>query len=129
MHQQNQVSQETPEQHQLVLTDNDQVFLNAWRTGVKLAGESLFGCQAATPDHATHWHQLTPKLDVMRRKLQDRSQSDAVFAAAMASLYNAQEGHKLMKKVGCETFGSVFTALSPDQRAVLSELMASYQRW
>lgn len=104
-------------------------FTQAWKAGIDIAGPSLFGCQAASPEQATHWHQLTPKLDVMRKELPNRSQSDAAFAGALASFFNAEEGHKLMKKAGCESFGHLAYQLDPVRRAVLADLLASFGGW
>jgi hypothetical protein len=104
-------------------------FLEAWKDGVQLTGPSLFGCQVAKPADATHWHQLAPKLDAMRKALPNRSQADAAFAAAMASLYNATEGHRLATKAGAPEFGRLVAALDPTRRAVLAELLANFTGW
>ncbi len=118
------VSQET-----FAITEAEERFLRAWKDGVELAGEALFGCQARTPREACHWHQLTPKLDVIRRALPNRSQADAVFIAAMASFYNAEEGQRLLRKAGCEAFGNLANFLDRHQRAILAVLMIEYQGW
>jgi len=112
-----------------LLDELDRQFLNAWKMGAELIGPHYFKGPAPTPHQARHWRHLTPDLDAMRRKLINRSQADAVFAAAMASFYNAQEGHKLMKRAGCETFGSAVTSITTAQRGLLAQMVGSYQKW
>lgn len=104
-------------------------FLAAWKNGVEIAGTGLFGCQARSPQEATHWRQLAPKLDVMRKQLPNRSQADAVFAAAMASFFNPAEGHKLMTKVGAPEFGSLTTVLDRRRRSILAVLLINFGGW
>lgn len=118
------VSQETHD-----LDDAGAAFLDAWKDGLQLAGVSFFGCQAGRPADAVHWHQLTPKLDVMRRELPNRAQADAAFAAAMASFYNAEEGHKLMTRAGCHSFGGLATLLDIRRRAILACLLVNFRGW
>lgn len=113
------VSRETPET----------AFLRPWRRAVELAGPSLFGGQAARPATATHWRQLTPKLDLMRKAVPNRSQADAAFIGALASFYNAEEGQKLLNKAGCGAFGNLPTVLDAPRRALLADLLAGYQGW
>ena len=104
-------------------------FRETWKQGVELAGQSLFGCQCGEPKFARHWYQLTPKLDVMRKALPNKSQADAAFAAAMASFYNAEEGQKLLKKAGCESFGSLPNILTHHQRDIIAALFTNYRGW
>lgn len=118
------VSQET-----LALDTDEQSFLGAWKDAVELAGHSLFGHQAASPTDATHWHQLTPKLDEMRKALPNRCQAEAVFIAGLASYYNAEEGQRLLTKAGCTSFGSLAQILDKRRRCILAVLMINYQGW
>lgn len=118
------VSQETP-----LLDEAETRFLQAWKDGVDIAGTPLFSCQARNVKEASHWHQLTPKLDVIRRAIPNKSQADAVFAATMACFYNAAEGHKLLKKVECESFGNIATLLDHRRRAILAVMLANFPGW
>ena len=118
------VSQETPP-----LGEAEARFLDVWRDGVQIAGPSLFGCQVAHPRDATHWRQLTPKLDVMRRELPNRGQVDSVFAAARASFFNPEEGHKLMTRAGCQGFGGLAVLLDARRRSLLACLLANFRGW
>ena len=118
------VSQET-----LALDADEQSFLAAWKDAVELAGHTRFGHQAGSPAEATHWHQLTPKLDEMRKVLPNRCQAEAVFVAALASYYNAEEGQRLLTKAGCTSYGSLAQILDKHRRTLLAVLMINYQGW
>lgn len=117
------VSQEAPPAEEFLQ------FRQAWKDGVQLAGPSLFGCQCGQPEHAQHWRQLTPKLDVIRKSLPNKSQAEATFAAAMASFFNAEEGQKLLKKAGCEAFGGLANILPPRQRSIIACLFLNFHGW
>lgn len=116
-------SQETPPAQEFL------EFRQNWKDGVALAGTSLFGCQCGQPEHAQHWRQLTPKLDVMRKALPNKCQADAAFVAAMASFFNAEEGQKLLKKVGCESFGTLSNILTYRQREIIAGLFINFRGW
>lgn len=103
-------------------------FCLAWKEAVMLAGPSLFGCQAATPMDATHWHQLTPKLEQMRKAVANKSQAEAFLVAIMASFYNDAEGQKLMTKAGI-TFGGGALLVGDKSRSLIARLFASYRGW
>lgn len=118
------VSQETP-----AMSEAEASFLDVWRDGVQIAGAGLFGCQVAHPREAAHWRQLTPKLDVMRRELPNRGQVDAVFAAALASFFNPEEGQKLMARAGCHGFGGLAVLLDARRRSLLACLLANFRGW
>lgn len=104
-------------------------FLLAWRDGVKIAGDNKFLCMKSAHADVTTWHQLAPRLDVMRKAATTCSQSEVAFFAAMASFYNAAEGGKLLKKAGCNTFGDIANILNHKQRAVIAELLVNFQGW
>lgn len=103
-------------------------FLQAWKEGVMTAGPSLFGCQARTPMDATHWTALTPKLDVMRKAIANRSQAQAYLIAVMASFFNDAEGQKLLTKAGL-TFGGGARVVSPKERDIIARLFTHYRGW
>lgn len=115
------VSQETLEQAS--------EFLAAWQEGVKIAGANKFLCMKAANQDVATWHQLSPRLDVMRKAATTCSQSDVAFFAAMASFYNAAEGSKLLKKAGCVHFGDLANILKSHQRAVIAALLINFQGW
>jgi hypothetical protein len=102
-------------------------FLDAWKRAVVLAGHHLFSLPNKV-ENATHYHQLPPYLDKIRRALPNKSRQDAAFLGVLASFFNAAEGQKLLNKAGC-TFGDVATVLSPTQRRILADLLTHYQGW
>jgi hypothetical protein len=106
----------------------DIYFLAAWKRGVSLVGESLFGCQAATPTEANHWRQLTPKLDLMRKAIGNKTQSEAFLIAVMASFYNDIEGQKMMNKTGI-TFGLAASISRDYERAIITDLITFFRAW
>ena len=103
-------------------------FAQAWKEGVLLAGPSLFGCQAAKPEAARHWHQLAPKLELMRKAVTNKSQAEAFLIAVMASFYNGAEGQKLLDKAGL-SFGEGALIAGDKARSVIARLFASYRGW
>jgi len=114
---------------QAALDTKSERFLIGWKKGIQLAGPHLFGGLASSKlDAAKHWHDLHPRLDAIRKALPNRSRTDAGFAAAMASLFNAEEGQKLLNKAGC-TLGDLFTILNQEQREALAIMLLNYQGW
>jgi len=111
------------------LEDNNLAFLSAWKTGVLISGPSLFGCQANAPDSAVTWRQLTPKLDVMRKAIPNKSQTDAAFIGILASFYNAEEGQKMLNKAGCSAFGHALSVLDKKRIDVIAALMINFGGW
>ena len=103
-------------------------FHRAWINAVEIAGPKLFACQASAPAMSTHWHQLTPKLDDIRRAISNRSRADTCFIAALVSFYNGLEGQKMLTKIGC-TFGDLALVVTPQQRRILADLMTHYRGW
>jgi len=124
----NNVSQETPLQGISPLPSRALVFLETWKQGVELAGSSLFGCQASSPQTAIHWQHLQPRLENMRKAISNRSAADSAFIAAMASFFNDAEGQRLMTKAGV-TFGGAAAVMSREQRQIISSLLINYTGW
>jgi len=112
------------QQENLILDDNDALFLAAWKKAVQIVGPSFFSCNARTPADANHWHALTPRLDVMRKAIPNKSRQDAAFMTVVASLFNPEEGQKFFTKSGT-TFGALMPSLTLQQQGVLLALLAA----
>lgn len=112
------------QQETLILDDNDAIFLTAWKKAVQIIGPSYFSGNAIKTESAIHWHNLTPKLDVMRKAIPNKSRQDAAFMAAVASFFNPEEGQKFFTKSGT-TFGALMPSLTPQQQGVLLALLAT----
>jgi len=120
---QHDVSRETPD-----MFDNGSYFLQAWKEGVELVGPHLFSCRARTPQDAVHWRELVPDLDKMRKALPNKSKGEACLMACMASLFNDEEGQKLLNKAGA-TFGSLPMAMGERSRHIVAKLLLTYRGW
>jgi len=118
-----QVSRETK------TTKNNQFFMEAWIAAVKMIGFSFFHGPVNSPEEASHWRRLSPDLTLLRKSVANRCQQDAVFAAAVISFYNAEEGQKLLNKTGCHAFGSLASLLNEKQRLIVATLFNNYTGW
>jgi len=112
------------QQETLILETDEILFLTAWKKAVQIVGPTFFSCNARTPADASHWHALTPKLDVMRKAIPNKSRQDAAFMAVVASLFNPEEGQKFFTKSGT-TFGALMPSLTLQQQGVLLALLAA----
>lgn len=104
-------------------------FLHAWIDGVELAGPGMFTALVNTPQEAAHWRQLTPNMDKIRKVIINKPHADAILIASMVCFFNAEEGAKLMNKVGCKSIGSLGAMLDYRRRALVGAMLANYTGW
>jgi len=122
------------EQFNLTPPESDhqqQAFFEAWKEAVELTGLlSFFGVHNDMDmERAKKKESLTPRLDIIRKKISDHPISRSAMVAAMVSFYNPAEGAKLEAKIQCSGLGCLAAHLNHKQRQCLSKLLLSYQGW
>ena len=104
-------------------------FLRAWKRAVALVGSThTFGSAYAALHQVSNHRELTPRVDVIRKSLPNRSNADAAFLAALVSFYNKHEGQKLINKNDL-SLGDMALTLSTQQRNILADLIIHYRGW
>ena len=104
-------------------------FFDAWKRGVALAGPHLFG--TGTPsgvDRAAGIWDLCPNMPLIDRAIGVMSSGEKVFLAALTSFHNAEDGGKLLKRIGVHGLAD-FGGLDLSRRSVLASLLLNYTGW
>lgn len=101
-------------------------FLHAWKTAVRLAGNSFFGdgTQASLEGAVATW-ELPPNLERISESLSRMSPDERVFIAALVNLYNCPDASRLLQRTG--VFGlAELGALDLQRRSAIASLMLHY---
>jgi len=111
-----------------------QVFLDAWKAGVKMAGPRLFKAEhryikPGQVDEAQDKWQLIPDLDAIRRYSSTCSVSEGVFIGALVSFYNSDIGAEILERFCHSSVGSVANRLDLEQVEVITALMLNHTGW
>jgi len=104
-------------------------FLAAWKRGVALAGPHLFGTgpRADFENAVTKW-DLCPKVALIERAIGVMSSGEKTFLAALVSFYNAEDGGRLLKRIGFHGLADL-GGLDLSRRAVIAGLILNYTGW
>ena len=104
-------------------------FLDAWKRGVRLAGEGCFEVTASSVASATDKEQLRPRWDYVEAYLMDRSNGEAAFLAALCSFFNSHWGQALLERAGYPNLCDLAAKLDAERAGIIAELFLSYQGW
>jgi len=107
---------------------DENLFFDAWKRGVKLIGEELF--YPGTPETAESIWDLKPNCKLIEECFDQLSRSERAFLANLVSFYDDETGAMLAKKVGYPaSFNGLTMTLTYDYRQVLIDLMNNYTGW
>lgn len=107
----------------------DAHFLAAWKRGVLLAGPQYFGTRVrADVDLAASKWELRPRMDLIAHAIGVMSPGEQRFLAAMTSLYNSEDGGRLLRRSGFHGFADL-GGLDFKRRTILAALILSYNGW
>lgn len=109
----------------------EELFLESWIEGVKIAGPELFG-DGLDPDIATSKWDLRPRIAEIEHRISEMSCGEALFVASMVCFYNDGDGSTLLRSlVQGSDFGIGFIAasLDEDRRRIIADLFANYPGW
>jgi hypothetical protein len=98
-------------------------FLAAWKRGVALAGPYLFDHGPRAEHKPTQAKRdLRPNVPLIRRAIGPMSPAEQFFLAGLVSVYNAEDGGRLLKATGYHGFAD-FGRLDLSRRTVLAGLL------
>jgi len=104
-------------------------FLVAWKNGVALAGTRLFGDDShADLKHATSVWDLCPKVQLIDDAIGVMSSGEKRFLAALVSFYNAEDGGRLLERIGVRGLADL-GGLNLKRRTVIATLLLNYTGW
>ena len=111
-----------------------QVFLDAWKEGVTMAGAHMFMpakgyFKAKSTDQAEDKWQLIPDVDSIRRYVTTCSVGEGIFIGALVSFYNSDIGGELFLHYGYTGLGDIADRLELEQLKVITELMLNHTGW
>jgi len=104
-------------------------FLEAWKQGVLIAGESYFNITAPGVAEATDKNQLRPDWNHIDAHIGYLSRGEAAFLAAMYSFFNSVDGQRLLEGVDFPNICDLAAKLDPDRAEVIAELLMTYPGW
>lgn len=104
-------------------------FFRAWKSGVLLAGVRFFGAGTKTNlDAAADVWDLCPNVDLISAAIGVMSGGEKVFLASLVSFYNAEDGGRLMQRVGVHGLADL-GGLDLARRTILAALILNYTGW
>jgi len=104
-------------------------FFRAWKSGVSLAGVRFFGAGTKTHlDRAGDVWDLCPNLELISDAIGALSGGEKVFLAALVSFYNAEDGGRLLQRVGVHGLADL-GGLDLARRTVIAALILNYTGW
>jgi hypothetical protein len=77
--------------HEIVIEERPQRFLEAWKNGIRLVGEHYFKIKG-TLDSASNKWDLEPDKTAIEHSIYKISSGQATLLAVMYSFYNSQDG-------------------------------------
>lgn len=108
--------------------EKEERFFSAWKRGVKLVGEHLFG--PATPATARTREDLRPRRRRIEEEMLRDSCGEEQFLSAMVSFYSPAWGEELVDKIdGYRSFCGLTYNLDHARIEILCELLRNYQGW
>jgi hypothetical protein len=111
-----------------------QVFLDAWKEGVKMAGPRLFTAERGyikpqQVDDAQDKWQLIPDLAAIRHYTSTCSVSEGVFIGALVTFYNNELGAEILERFCYSGIGGIANRLELAQVEVITRLMLNHTGW
>jgi hypothetical protein len=104
-------------------------FFRAWKSGVSLAGARFFGAGIKVNlDLAVDVWDLCPDLELISDSISAMSAGEKVFLAALVSFYNAEDGGRLLQRVGVHGLADL-GGLDLARRTVIAALILNYTGW
>ena len=104
------------------------LFFDAWKNGVALAGTRFFGGMHSDLEHATSVWDLCPKVQLIDDAIGVMSSGEKRFLAALVSFYNAEDGGRLLERIGVRGLAD-FGGLDLKRRTVIAALLLNYTGW
>jgi hypothetical protein len=104
-------------------------FFNAWKSGVALAGTRFFGRELhSNLEHTTSVWDLCPQVQLIDDAIGVMSSGEKRFLAALVSFYNAEDGGRLLERVGVRGLADL-GGLDLKRRTVIAALLLNYTGW
>ena len=106
-----------------------EVFFQAWKRGVQIAGYQWFGdgTREGFARAASKW-DLCPAVPRLDNALGVLSSGERMFFSAMVSVYDSREGGAMLRHCGFEGLSDL-GCLDLEQRQVITDLLLHYNGW
>jgi len=107
-------------------TNSPHAFFSAWKRGAALAGPRLFGQPTHSDlEKAVSVWELRPDLQLISDSISPMTRNERSFLAAMVSIYNSQDGGRLLQRVGVHGLADL-GGLDLQRRTVIAALILHY---
>jgi hypothetical protein len=108
------------------LSNAQAAFFRAWKQGAALAGAQYFGGGTQSDlDQAARAWDLQPNLQRISDSISVMSGNEKAFLAALVSIYNSQDGGRLLQRVGVHGLADL-GGLDLSRRTVIAALILHY---
>jgi len=106
-----------------------QVFFEAWKRGVEIAGPQWFGdgTREGMSQAQSKW-DLCPDVQRINKAIGVLSGGERMFLAAMVSVYDDRKGGAMLKRCGFHGLAD-FGGLDLERRRVIADLLLNYGGW
>ena len=108
---------------------NEDLFVLAWKKGIKKIGEECFTIKASSLDAAKKKWQLEPNYEFIKHGIGGYSHGKQVLLGLMYSFYNAEYGQELLEKAQTPNFIQARSVLDESSLAIIPELWLHHTGW
>lgn len=109
--------------------DDEQLFLDAWIRGIKIAGAEYFGGEMTSFEGPITKWDLAPRYDDISEAIGWLSSGEATFLVAMYGFYNARYAKGMMDRLDIGGLADIASRLDEQRRRVIADLIVSYAGW
>lgn len=108
---------------------NEDLFVAAWKKGIRKVGAECFNIKASSLDSAKKKWQLEPNYEFIKNSTGGYSHGKQVLLGLMYSFYDAECGQKLLERAQTPNFIQARSILDESSLAIISELWLHHTGW
>ncbi|HAU0334624.1 TPA: hypothetical protein JBF52_15180, partial [Legionella pneumophila] len=99
---------------------SEDLFVTAWKKGIKIVGVEFFNIKASSLDAAEKKWQLEPNYTFIQSAMGGYSHGKQVLLAMMYSFFDPEDGQKFLEKTQTPNFVQTLSILNPESRQIIS---------
>ena len=108
---------------------NEELFVSAWKKGIKKVGAEFFNIKASSLDMAKKKWQLEPNYQFIKNAIGSYSHGKQVLLGLMYSFYDPECGQELLIQAQSPNFVQAIFILDEESRNIISQLWLHHTSW
>ena len=108
---------------------NEELFVSAWKKGIKKVGTEFFNIKASSLDMAQKKWQLEPNYQFIKNAIGGYSHGKQVLLGLMYSFYDPECGQGLLIQAQSPNFVQAIFILDEEARNIISQLWLHHTGW